>query len=68
MTGGSPLILSDASLLYLGVADVRVDGVRLEGVGVAPDVVVERPIPYAAGADPQVDAAIEVLFERLEDR
>ena len=57
---GRALLLSDWSFLYLAVFDVRVDGERLEGRGVEPDVVVERPIPYAAGADPQLERALEV--------
>jgi carboxyl-terminal processing protease len=60
VTGGRPFILSDGSLLYLAVADVRVDGERLEGVGVEPDVLVPFEIPYAAGADPQLQRAIEI--------
>jgi carboxyl-terminal processing protease len=60
VTGGRAFILSDNSLLYLAVADVLVDGRRLEGVGVDPDVLVPFDIPYAAGADPQMKRAIEV--------
>jgi carboxyl-terminal processing protease len=41
------------------VVDVEVDGKRLEGVGVAPDVTVPFDIRYAAGRDPQFDAAVE---------
>jgi hypothetical protein len=39
------------------VCDVRVEGERLEGRGVMPDVVVPFRLPYAAGHDPQLDAA-----------
>ena len=46
--------------MYLAVADVRVDGERLEGVGVAPDVEVADQLPFADGADPQLDKAIDV--------
>ena len=53
-------VLSDGSLLYLAVNDVRVDGVRLEGRGVAPDVEVPFDPAYAAGTDPQLDKAVEV--------
>ncbi len=60
VVAGRAIVLSDWSFLYLAVFDVRVDGERLEGVGVEPDVVVERPIPYAAGADPQLERALEV--------
>ncbi len=64
--GGKPFLLSDGSLLVVAVSDVRVDGVRLEGVGVEPDVIVERgPIELSAGADPQLDKAVAVLAESL---
>lgn len=57
---GRALLLSDWSFLYLATLDVLVDGERLEGRGVEPDVVVARPIPYAGGADPQLERALEV--------
>ena len=53
------------SLLMVAVADVRVDGTALEGRPVQPDVLVERPIPYCNGADPQLDAAYRVLIEAI---
>ncbi|MFK7767259.1 MAG: S41 family peptidase [Mariniblastus sp.] len=52
--------LSNGDVLYLASADVRVDGKRLEGVGVAPDVVVERPIE-SSNVDPQLEAALKYL-------
>lgn len=58
VVAGSPFLLSDGSLLYLAVADVRVDGERLEGRGVAPDIDVPFEPRHAAGADPQLDRAI----------
>ena len=58
--GGRCFVLSNRSLLYLAVGDVRVDGERLEGRGVEPDVVVEEALPFADGADPQLEAALEV--------
>lgn len=61
---GSPFLLSDRSLLYLAVMDVRVDGKRLEGVGVAPDIPVQDSLPYAAGADPQLEKALTLAAER----
>jgi carboxyl-terminal processing protease len=48
-------------LLYVAIAGHRHDGELLEGVGVAPDRIVERPLPYAAGADPVLDAAVAHL-------
>ncbi|WP_442578346.1 S41 family peptidase [Mesorhizobium sp. ASY16-5R] len=63
---GKSYVLPDDSLLLLAVADVLVDGKRLEGVGVPPDIEVENPLPYAAGADPQLDAAIRALRRKLQ--
>ena len=59
VVAGQPFLLADGSLLVLAVADILADGERLEGVGVAPDVEVADPLPYAAGADPQLDAALD---------
>jgi carboxyl-terminal processing protease len=65
VTGGRAFILSDGSLLYLAVADVLVDGERLEGVGVEPDMLVPFEIPYAAGVDPQRRRAADVAAAAL---
>jgi carboxyl-terminal processing protease len=62
---GKPILLSDGSLLYLAVSDVLVDGERLEGVGVTPDVSVASELPYAEGRDPQLDRALEVAAEKV---
>ncbi len=61
VVGGSPFLLSDGSLLYLAVVDIKVNGDRLEGKGVTPDIEVPFSLPYAQGADPQKEKAIEVL-------
>jgi len=58
---GRAYLLSDNSLLLLAVADVLVDGQRLEGLGVMPTVTVPFPLAYAEGQDPQLDRAVEVL-------
>jgi carboxyl-terminal processing protease len=62
-TGGMVLAgtlrpLADGSLLYVAVSKVTVDGDTIEGVGVMPDVVVERKLPHSAGKDQQIDAAV----------
>ena len=62
---GTGYILPDDSLLVLAVADVHLDGARLEGVGVSPDIVVPFDVRYAAGADPQLDAALAEMSRRL---
>jgi carboxyl-terminal processing protease len=54
-------LIGDAGLLLLAVDDVLVDGRRLEGVGVAPTVEVAFDPRYAAGGDPQLDRAVQVL-------
>ena len=38
---------------------------RLEGVGVTPDVTVPFDIRYAAGRDPQRDAALDAMVKSL---
>jgi carboxyl-terminal processing protease len=59
--GGRPYLLKDDSLMLLAVMDVRVDGARLEGIGVRPDIEVPFDIRYAAGRDPQLDRAVAEL-------
>ena len=65
VVGGSPFLLEDGDLLYLAVVDVLVDGERLEGKGVVPDIEVPFPLEYAQGKDPQLKKAVEVLLEQL---
>jgi carboxyl-terminal processing protease len=57
--------MQDGSLLYLAVADVLVDGQRIEGKGIAPDIDVPFTIPYAQGRDPQKEAAIAAVLEAI---
>lgn len=64
VVGGSPSPLPDGSVLYVAVMDVRVDGEKLEGAGVAPDIEVGFELLYSAGHDPQLERAIEVAVER----
>ncbi len=54
-------LIGDQGLLLLAVEDVLVDGQRLEGVGVTPTIEVAFDSRYAAGADPQLERAIEIL-------
>jgi len=46
----------------------RVDGERLEGRGVAPDIEVPFDFRYADGADPQLDRALEVLSRQTPEK
>lgn len=55
--------LADGSILYIAVADVQVEGERIESVGVEPDVTVKRNLPYSAGEDAQIDAAVDLLLK-----
>jgi carboxyl-terminal processing protease len=54
-------LIGDDGLLLLAVEDVLVDGKRLEGVGVEPTVEVKFDSRYAAGVDPQLERAVQVL-------
>ncbi|MHB2021551.1 MAG: S41 family peptidase [Candidatus Xenobia bacterium] len=58
VSAGRVFYLDDDSLLYVAVERIKVDGDELEGRGVDPDVVVSREIPWCAGRDPQLDAAL----------
>jgi carboxyl-terminal processing protease len=56
------------NLLYVAVSGLEIDGEVLEGPGVAPDIEVARPIPYAQGADPVLDVAVDYLAGRAKGR
>ncbi len=58
--------LPDGARLLVPVSDVILpDGDSLEGRGVIPDEIVDRPIMYAAGDDPQLNRAVELLQRQL---
>jgi len=65
---GSLRILSDGSALYVAVGDAAIDGVRLEGAGVMPDVEVAPAIPYANGRDPILARASDLLLDLCRQR
>jgi C-terminal processing protease CtpA/Prc len=67
VVAGRAFRLKDNSLLEVAVLDVHVDGRRLEGVGVVPDVEVPFDLRYAAGADPQLDRALAEMRTVLTD-
>ena len=54
-------LIGEEGLLLLAVEDVLVDGRHLEGAGVEPTIEVAFDSRYAAGHDPQLDRAVEVL-------
>jgi carboxyl-terminal processing protease len=53
--------LVGSGLLLLAVEDVRVDGERLEGVGVTPTIEVQASAASAESDDPQLSRAVAVL-------
>ncbi|GAA4131826.1 S41 family peptidase [Aminobacter aganoensis] len=62
LLAGRAYLLPDDSLLEVAVSDAVIgDDVRLEGRGVEPDIPVAFSLPYAAGRDPQRDAALEQM-------
>jgi carboxyl-terminal processing protease len=63
---GRAFILQDDSLLLLAVADVLVDGERLEGAGVAPSIEVKSDLPYSEGRDPQLEEALTLLARSVK--
>ena len=67
VVAGRGFLLPDNSLLVLAVVDVFVDGRRLEGNPVEPDIRVPFDFRYADGADPQLEAALDELTSRLSE-
>jgi C-terminal processing protease CtpA/Prc len=67
LLGGRGYLLPDDSLLELAVAGVEVNGEKIEGKGVEPDVVVPFDLRYAAGRDPQRDAAVAKALSLLSE-
>ena len=63
-TSGALFVMPGDLLLYVAVAGHELNGQPIEGVGVSPDHRVERPLRYAAGADPVLDAAVDLLAKR----
>jgi carboxyl-terminal processing protease len=68
VSAASAFAMPGGNLLYVAVSGLEIDGEVLEGPGVAPDIEVARPIPYAQGADPVLDRAIDVLVDRAKAR
>ena len=66
--GGRLFPLSNGDALFLAVQSCRIDGVNLEGVGVAPDIEVPFDLRHCAGHDLQLDKALEYLVEQLANK
>ncbi|MBF2066096.1 MAG: PDZ domain-containing protein [Calothrix sp. C42_A2020_038] len=67
VVAGRPFVMQNGTLLYVAVTNVFVNGTRLEGRGVTPDINVPFTLEYAQGADPQKEKAIEVVMDRLRE-
>jgi len=69
LLAGRAYLLPDDSLLELAVLDaVLNENVRLEGRGITPDMPVAFVLPYAAGKDAQLAAAVQEMERILEER
>jgi carboxyl-terminal processing protease len=64
--GGSYKRISDESMLLYCAAMVVVDGKRLEGVGVEPDIDVPFDIRFAGGNDIQLERAKDEMVRLIE--
>ena len=66
-TLGFPVLMDGGSVTAPNLAIWTEDGFIVENVGVPPDIEVEQlPADVAAGRDPQLEKAIEVVLEQLE--
>jgi carboxyl-terminal processing protease len=64
VSGGAALNMPVDCLLHVAVSGLMVDGDIIEARGVAPDITVQRPLPYSGGADPVLEAAVAELATR----
>lgn len=68
LLAGRAYLLPDDSILEIAVSDAVIgDDVRLEGIGVQPDVTVGFTLPYSGGKDPQREAAIDEMRRILAE-
>ena len=65
VAGGSLFPLSNGDLLYLAVEKAEINGEKIEGVGVEPDILVPSNVPYSAGKDNQIERSVEFLVEKV---
>lgn len=64
VVAGRCFLLSNGDALYVAVSDIEIDGIRLEGLGVDPDIDVPRPVPENS---PVIDNRVETLEVDLRD-
>lgn len=63
--GTTPMKLNDWAYLEIPIVDVITDGVRIEGKGVAPDVLVKAEFDES-GKDLYVEKGVEVLLKKIK--
>ncbi|GAB4190827.1 MAG: S41 family peptidase [Wenzhouxiangellaceae bacterium] len=63
---GRIFLLDNGAVLYLAVSDVLVDGQRLEGRGVAPDIRATAAAAHTNAKDQQTQAALNALIPPQE--
>ena len=66
VVGGRKKDISSDSFLYYGAFNMFIDGKRLEGVGVEPDIEVPFDIRFAAGKDIQLEQAKDEMVRLIE--
>jgi carboxyl-terminal processing protease len=66
VTGGNKRHISKDSFLYYGACMKVIDGKRLEGIGVEPDIKVPFDIRFAAGKDIQLERAKDEMVKLIE--
>jgi len=66
VTGGRKKEISSDTFLYYGAANMLIDGMLLEGVGVEPDIEVPFDIRFAAGKDIQLERAKDEMVRLIE--
>ena len=65
VAGGALFPLSNGDLLYLAVEKAEIDGEKIEGIGVEPDILVPSNLPYSEGKDNQIERAVGFLVEEV---
>lgn len=66
VTGGNIKQISQESFLYYGACMKFIDGKRLEGIGVEPDIEVPFDVRFAAGRDIQLERAKDEMVKLIE--
>ena len=66
VTGGNRKRISQDSFLYYGACMKVVDGKRLEGIGVEPDIEVPFDIRFAGGRDIQLERAKDEMVKLIK--